>query len=196
MFTYFYAQSSFLCFLVLILITSLTTCSIFQLPWKTSSQITEYYYMWKTTDRYVRRRRAKHIARRQAALSAAPSPRDTVSPPGGATVAPQSGASISPQGGSTISPQGGASSAPPSGPASPPVPSPAAASGGRPGQANDALTLLSPMLNALGTSVSIEPVTAGSRRSPEQRGKGSADKLCGSVRLSGECSITPVPVSR
>jgi len=57
------------------------------------------------------------------------------------------------------------------------------------------LTLLSPMLNALGTSVSIEPVSSGSRRSPEQRGK-AVDKLCGSVKLSGECSITPVPLSR
>ena len=140
--------------------------------------------MWKTTDRYVRRRRAKHIARRQAAQVAAASPRDSASPAGGATV----------------SPQGVAVSGPPSRTASPLTPSPAApstSSSGRPGQATDALTLLSPMLNALGTSVSIEPVAAGSRRSPDQRrGAGAAEKLCGSVRLSGECSITPVPVTR
>ncbi|XP_037071015.1 uncharacterized protein LOC119092144 [Pollicipes pollicipes] len=134
------------------------------LPWKTSAQVNEYYYMWKTTDRYVRRRRAKHLARRQAAQVAAPSPREPASPPVAGDAAP---------------------------PASPPPPP------GRPGPASDALTLLSPMLNALGTSVSIEPVTPGSRRSPEQRGKAAAvEKLCGGVRLSGECSITPVPLSR
>ena len=139
--------------------------------------------MWKTTDRYVRRRRAKHIARRQAAQVAAASPRDSTSPAGGATV----------------SPQGVAVSGPPSRTASPltPSPAPSTSSRGRPGQATDALTLLSPMLNALGTSVSIEPVSAGSRRSPDQwRGAGAPEKLSGSVRLSGECSITPVPVSR
>ncbi|UYV74521.1 MTA1 [Cordylochernes scorpioides] len=31
------------------------------LPWKSSKNIVEYYYMWKTTDRYVQQKRAKAI---------------------------------------------------------------------------------------------------------------------------------------
>ena len=31
----------------------------FQLPWKSLKGIIEYYYMWKTTDRYVVQRRLK-----------------------------------------------------------------------------------------------------------------------------------------
>ena len=30
-----------------------------QLPWKTLKSIVEYYYMWKTTDRYVQQKRIK-----------------------------------------------------------------------------------------------------------------------------------------
>lgn len=29
------------------------------LPWKTLKNIIEYYYMWKTTDRYVQQKRVK-----------------------------------------------------------------------------------------------------------------------------------------
>jgi len=29
------------------------------LPWKTLKNIVEYYYMWKTTDRYVQQKRVK-----------------------------------------------------------------------------------------------------------------------------------------
>ncbi|XP_055373771.1 metastasis-associated protein MTA3 [Condylostylus longicornis] len=32
------------------------------LPWKTLKQIIEYYYMWKTTDRYVQQKRVKAVA--------------------------------------------------------------------------------------------------------------------------------------
>jgi len=32
-----------------------------QLPWKTLKQIIEYYYMWKTTDRYVQQKRVKAV---------------------------------------------------------------------------------------------------------------------------------------
>lgn len=32
-----------------------------QLPWKTLKQIVEYYYMWKTTDRYVQQKRVKAV---------------------------------------------------------------------------------------------------------------------------------------
>lgn len=124
--------------------------------------------MWKTTGRYVRRRRAKHMARRLAASAAA-----ATSPPALASPSPPA-----------ASP---ASAAPP----------PASAGGGGGGrQAADALTLLSPMLNALGTSVSIEPVAAATRRSPERRNQNGAEKLYAGVRLSGECSITPVPLGR
>lgn len=126
--------------------------------------------MWKTTGRYVRRRRAKHMARRLAASAAA-----ATSPPALASPSPPA-----------ASP---ASAAPP----------PASAGGGGGGggrQAADALTLLSPMLNALGTSVSIEPVAVATRRSPERRNQNGAEKLYAGVRLSGECSITPVPLGR
>lgn len=30
-----------------------------QLPWKSLKSIVEYYYMWKTTDRYVQQKRIK-----------------------------------------------------------------------------------------------------------------------------------------
>lgn len=30
-----------------------------QLPWKSLTSIIEYYYMWKTTDRYVQQKRLK-----------------------------------------------------------------------------------------------------------------------------------------
>ena len=30
-----------------------------QLPWKSLKSIVEYYYMWKTTDRYVQQKRLK-----------------------------------------------------------------------------------------------------------------------------------------
>lgn len=30
-----------------------------QLPWKSLTSIIEYYYMWKTTDRYVQQVRAR-----------------------------------------------------------------------------------------------------------------------------------------
>ena len=30
-----------------------------QLPWKSNAQLVEYYYMWKTTDRYVQQKRVK-----------------------------------------------------------------------------------------------------------------------------------------
>lgn len=33
----------------------------FQLPWKTLKNIVEYYYMWKTTDRYVQQKRVKAV---------------------------------------------------------------------------------------------------------------------------------------
>ena len=29
------------------------------MPWKTLKSIVEYYYMWKTTDRYVQQKRLK-----------------------------------------------------------------------------------------------------------------------------------------
>ena len=32
-----------------------------QLPWKTLKNIIEYYYMWKTTDRYVQQKRVKAV---------------------------------------------------------------------------------------------------------------------------------------
>lgn len=32
---------------------------IFKLPWKSLRDIVEYYYMWKTTDRYVQQKRVK-----------------------------------------------------------------------------------------------------------------------------------------
>ena len=32
-----------------------------QLPWKTLKNIVEYYYMWKTTDRYVQQKRVKAV---------------------------------------------------------------------------------------------------------------------------------------
>ncbi|XP_016086729.1 metastasis-associated protein MTA3-like [Sinocyclocheilus grahami] len=35
------------------------TCVLFQLPWKSLTSIIEYYYMWKTTDRYVQQKRLK-----------------------------------------------------------------------------------------------------------------------------------------
>lgn len=34
---------------------------LLQLPWKTLKQIIEYYYMWKTTDRYVQQKRVKAV---------------------------------------------------------------------------------------------------------------------------------------
>lgn len=34
---------------------------ILQLPWKTLKNIVEYYYMWKTTDRYVQQKRLKAV---------------------------------------------------------------------------------------------------------------------------------------
>lgn len=45
---------------------SFLPCSIIiflflQLPWKTLKQIIEYYYMWKTTDRYVQQKRVKAV---------------------------------------------------------------------------------------------------------------------------------------
>ena len=33
-----------------------------QLPWKSSAQLVEYYYLWKTADRYLRRRLTKAAA--------------------------------------------------------------------------------------------------------------------------------------
>lgn len=32
-----------------------------KLPWKTLKSIVEYYYMWKTTDRYVQQKRVKAV---------------------------------------------------------------------------------------------------------------------------------------
>ena len=32
-----------------------------QLPWKSNAQLVEYYYMWKTTDRYVQQKRVKAV---------------------------------------------------------------------------------------------------------------------------------------
>lgn len=34
---------------------------VFQLPWKTLKNVIEYYYMWKTTDRYVQQKRVKAV---------------------------------------------------------------------------------------------------------------------------------------
>lgn len=34
---------------------------MFQLPWKTLKNVIEYYYMWKTTDRYVQQKRVKAV---------------------------------------------------------------------------------------------------------------------------------------
>lgn len=34
---------------------------LFQLPWKPLKNIVEYYYMWKTTDRYVQQKRIKAV---------------------------------------------------------------------------------------------------------------------------------------
>lgn len=34
---------------------------LFQLPWKSLKNIIEYYYMWKTTDRYVQQKRVKAV---------------------------------------------------------------------------------------------------------------------------------------
>ena len=31
------------------------------LPWKTPSSLVEYYYLWKTTDRYVQQKRVKAV---------------------------------------------------------------------------------------------------------------------------------------
>ena len=35
------------------------------LPWKTSKNLVEYYYMWKTTDRYVQQKRVKAVESEQ-----------------------------------------------------------------------------------------------------------------------------------
>ena len=35
------------------------------LPWKTVKNLVEYYYMWKTTDRYVQQKRVKAIESEQ-----------------------------------------------------------------------------------------------------------------------------------
>lgn len=40
---------------------SLSHTQTFQLPWKTLKNIVEYYYMWKTTDRYVQQKRVKAV---------------------------------------------------------------------------------------------------------------------------------------
>ena len=32
-----------------------------QLPWKTLKNIVEFFYMWKTTDRYVQQKRVKAV---------------------------------------------------------------------------------------------------------------------------------------
>lgn len=32
---------------------------LLQLPWKTLASIVEYYYMWKTSDRYIQQKRLK-----------------------------------------------------------------------------------------------------------------------------------------
>lgn len=42
-------------------LTHVTSLSPFQLPWKTLKNIVEYYYMWKTTDRYVQQKRVKAV---------------------------------------------------------------------------------------------------------------------------------------
>jgi len=34
---------------------------VFQLPWKTLKNVIEYYYVWKTTDRYVQQKRVKAV---------------------------------------------------------------------------------------------------------------------------------------
>lgn len=40
--------------------TSTVQSALFlQLPWKSLKSIVEYYYMWKTTDRYVQQKRIK-----------------------------------------------------------------------------------------------------------------------------------------
>lgn len=38
-----------------------TLCIESQLPWKTLKNLVEYYYMWKTTDRYVQQKRVKAV---------------------------------------------------------------------------------------------------------------------------------------
>ena len=35
------------------------------LPWKTVKNLVEYYYMWKTTDRYVQQKRVKAVESEQ-----------------------------------------------------------------------------------------------------------------------------------
>jgi metastasis-associated protein MTA len=41
--------------------TNKASCILLQLPWKTLKNIIEYYYMWKTTDRYVQQKRVKAV---------------------------------------------------------------------------------------------------------------------------------------
>lgn len=50
-------SSSLLIYTNLILMNICT----FQLPWKTLKNVIEYYYMWKTTDRYVQQKRVKAV---------------------------------------------------------------------------------------------------------------------------------------
>ena len=44
-----------------ILNNNIFCCVYLQLPWKTLKNIVEYYYMWKTTDRYVQQKRVKAV---------------------------------------------------------------------------------------------------------------------------------------
>ncbi|XP_016148297.1 metastasis-associated protein MTA1-like, partial [Sinocyclocheilus grahami] len=45
--------------LLMILVKYSAFIFLFQLPWKSLTSIIEYYYMWKTTDRYVQQKRLK-----------------------------------------------------------------------------------------------------------------------------------------
>lgn len=47
--------------LFIVLYYLLTVYLILQLPWKTLKNLVEYYYMWKTTDRYVQQKRVKAV---------------------------------------------------------------------------------------------------------------------------------------
>jgi len=54
--------------MALLILISLCISEIFntfsvllQLPWKTLKSIVEYYYMWKTTDRYVQQARCINL---------------------------------------------------------------------------------------------------------------------------------------
>lgn len=63
------------------------------LPWKTLKNVIEYYYMWKTTDRYVQQKRVKAVEA-ESKLKQVYIPNYNKTPPAG----PTGGATIMPLG--------------------------------------------------------------------------------------------------